>query len=450
MLKRKHHVQLVTSLLAAALLLICSVGVSNAHAKPAKSSKVKKPVTKIYRSPKKSKGSYSKAKYKKSYSYAPQLEAKDIVVRKTYSTKPEPVLISQDPQGGFVLGRLPDFSSEVQGKLAGVSPRNEVVFYSIDPDLQAFVEALVRKVAMPHVAVVAMQPSTGRILAVADKSTTIPSLSLHAGFPAASLFKLVTTAAALERSSLRPTSLINFRGGNYTLNQWNYRPNAASDRRFMSITEALGKSVNPVFARIALGHLNSSTLRAYAETFGFNSDIQSDIPLPISAANIPFDDYGLSRTAAGFGEVRISPIHAVAVMSAIANQGLMPKPSLVDRIVRANGEMLYQYQPKMLKRLVRADTSWSLLQMMEATTTIGTSRKEFTKSKRQLMPGVDVAAKTGTLKGTNPPGLNNWFIASAPIEQPSISVAVIVVDPKGLSTKASHIGRLVIQKYLGR
>ena len=338
----------------------------------------------------------------------------------------------------------------MEGKVAGISSRNELIYYSIDPALQGFVEALVKKVSMPHVAVVAMQPKTGRILAIADKSASIPSLSLHAGFPAASLFKLVTTAAALERGALRPTSLINFRGGNYTLNQWNYRPDPRADKRKMTITEALGKSINPVFARIALGHLNSETLRAYAETFGFNSDLQSEIPLPISTASIPLDDFGLSRTAAGFGEVRISPIHAAALMAGIANQGLMPKPSLVDRVVTPSGRVLYQYQPKMLKRLMRPDTSWSLMQMMEATTTIGTSRKEFVRSKRQVLPGIDVAAKTGTLKGVNPLGLNNWFIAAAPIDQPEIAVSVIVVDPRGLSLKASHIGRLVIQRYFNR
>jgi hypothetical protein len=61
---------------------------------------------------------------------------------------------------------------------------------------------------------------------------------------------------------------------------------------------------------------------------------------------------------------------------------------------------------------------------------------------------IDVAGKTGTLTGDNPVGLNNWFIGAAPIQNPKIAVAVITVDPRS-SSKASHLGRLVLQKYFG-
>jgi peptidoglycan glycosyltransferase len=82
--------------------------------------------------------------------------------------------------------------------------------------------------------------------------------------------------------------------------------------------------------------------------------------------------------------------------------------------------------------------------MMTATTTIGTSRKEFLGK----VPW-EVAGKTGTLKGDNPKGLNNWFIGAAPLENPRIAVAVIVINPSQVSSKASHIGRLILERYLG-
>jgi len=444
-LKRTKQKLLVTVAIFALAICHPISYLSNAYAKDSRTKKSVRvsPVGKA--KPTKSKGSYKKIR---SFKSVPIQEPKDIRLSKNYSAALERVEISATEDGRPSISSLPRFGSLLKGKVAGISPKDDIVFYSIDPELQRFAEALVAQAAVPHAAVVAMEPRTGRILAIAEKSSSIKDLALHAGFPAASLFKLVTTAAALEKGAIQPDSIVNFRGGNYSLNEWNYIPNARLDRRHMNVAEALGKSVNPVFARIALSHLDSSTLRAYANTFGFNTELSFDSPLEESNASIPYDDYGLSRTAAGFGEVRISPVHAAAMMSGIANNGLMPRPSLIDRVVRKNGSEIYIAKPQFIKRIIRPETSSFLLRMMEATTTIGTSRKEFMRKNMAVLPGIPVAAKTGTLKGDNPEGLNNWFIAAAPSTEPRIAVSVIVVSPQGLSTKASHLGRLLIQKYL--
>jgi peptidoglycan glycosyltransferase len=134
-------------------------------------------------------------------------------------------------------------------------------------------------------------------------------------------------------------------------------------------------------------------------------------------------------------------------MSGIANKGILPKPYLVDRIVSPKGEVLYKAQPAALRRLVKSETASKLLQMMEYTTTIGTSRREFVSKNRPILGNIDVAAKTGTLRGDNPEGINNWFIATAPIENPEIAVAVVVVHPSGISSRASNIGRQILQDY---
>lgn len=371
-------------------------------------------------------------------------------VGRTYPIpKLEPVDIDLRPNGTVRLEKLPRFSTTFAGKVAGLSERNDFVFYSLDPDLQRFTQDLLRKSRAPHVAVVAMEPDTGKILAIAEKSNSIADLSLHTGFPAASIFKIVTAAAAIEQGRVSSGSTIKFRGGTYTLNQSNYNPSPKNDRRSMTLYEALAKSCNPVFGRVALKYLSPELLRRYAGFFGFNTPLGFDSPLPISSALIPESDFGLSRTAAGFGEVTLSPIHAATLMAGVANDGILPRPSLVERIVSKHGEVLYQSKPTFVQRLVKPETAETLLRMMEYTTTIGTSRREFMKKNRPVLPGIRVAAKTGTLSGKNPAGVNNWFVAAAPAEAPRIALSVIVVNPQGIDTKASHIGRLIIQQYLG-
>jgi peptidoglycan glycosyltransferase len=373
---------------------------------------------------------------------------KTLVAGQSYPVPPlERVEIRVNDDGRIWLPEMPRFSTKFTDKFAGISPRSEFVFYSLEPELQNFATDLVKRASAPHVAIVAMEPSTGRVLAAAGKSTTLANPILYAGYPAASLFKIVTAAAAVEQAGLAPETLVSFRGGNYTLNQWNYAPGRGKDNRFMSLADALGKSVNPVFSRVALKYLNQDVLKSYAFAFGFNNSLSTDISIQSSRALIPYGDFELGRTAAGFGDVTISPIHAAALMSGIAHKGLLPRPSLIERVVSPNGAVVYEAQPEMLTRIMSPATASILLDMMEKTTTIGTSRTAFNGNRGRLMPNISVAAKTGTLRGSKPEGINNWFVAAAPVENPKIAVAVIVVHEGGYNVKASQLGRMVIQKF---
>lgn len=358
-----------------------------------------------------------------------------------------PVDISINSRGEIFLPEIPAFASMLAGRTAGQGDNGEYVVFTINDTLQAFVEKTIKNIRASHAAIVVMEPKTGRILSIADKSVKLDNASLHAGYPAASLFKVVTSAAALEQSTLEPASVVRFRGGNYTLNKYNFNPNERYDKRSMTLAEALGKSCNPVFARVVLQHLSQSDLTVYAKKFGFNTDIAFDTPGLESPATIPASDYELSRTAAGFGAVYISPIHAASFISAVANGGYLPRPYLVDRVISKQGRLLYQATPQSLQQVVKPDTAKTLLTMMEATTTKGTSAYAFFNKKKPYLPGIRVSGKTGTLRGKNPEGLNRWFVGAAPLENPEVSVAVIVVNGYGTAARPSYIARRILQEH---
>lgn len=348
--------------------------------------------------------------------------------------------------GAVNMNQIPSFTTAWHGRFAGVNDQNEYAFFSLQPRLQKQVEQLISKIRAAHVAVVAMDPKSGRVLAMADRSNSIPNMVLYSGFPTASVFKLITTAAGLERRVIEPRSEVRFRGSNYTLTQANYEPNSRLDHRSMSVAEALGRSCNPVFGRIALRYLSPGVLQFFANSFGFNSRLPFDLPLKASSAEIPSDDFGLSRTGAGFGATTMSPIHAATLVSGVANNGLLPRPILIDEVRDEYGHVIYEAEPTYLKRMISPATSKKLLEMMENTTTMGTSRKDFNYRNHPLLPGIRVAAKTGTLDGDYPTGINHWFVGAAPIERPEIAIAVIVVGPS--SMRASSIGREVIEAAL--
>ena len=426
--------------------------------RPAKSTKIIKAPTSSQRA------SYTKVSVKKKKKVAqnsntrrPSAAPSEAQIAASAYTAPAPQEVSgaaverlpiQISNGAVTFSSFPAFRTIYRGKVASLSNQDDFIFYSVNPDLQRFVQRLVRDAAAPHIAVVVMEPDTGRILAASGKSTSLANPLTHAGFPAASLFKVVTTSAALERGLISGTSEINFRGGTYTLTRANYSPNARLDRNSMTLAEALGRSCNPVFARVALQYLSAPLLRHYATSYGFNAPLGLEAPLNTSQATIPSDEYELSRAAAGFGDVYLSPIHAATLMSGIANHGLLPRPMLVDRVLSKNSDVLYVGAPQALQRIIRPETAAALLEMMKSTITDGTSRREFSKASANLL-ALGIAAKTGTLSGDNPRGLNHWFIAAAPADNPRIAIAVIAVNPTGLSAKASHIGRLILEHIFG-
>lgn len=121
-------------------------------------------------------------------------------------------------------------------------------------------------------------------------------------------------------------------------------------------------------------------------------------------------------------------------------------PFIVERVATSEGDTLYSYEPRVLKRSLSASTSSTLLKMMKSTVTLGTSRSAFYSRSKPYLPRISVAAKTGTLTGDNPRGRTNWFVGTAPVENPKIAIAVVVVDSRDYYS-ASRLGRMVLQEY---
>ncbi len=320
---------------------------------------------------------------------------------------------------------------------------------TIDADLQSAADEILKKYRVPWGAVVALEPSTGRILAMSSHSSADPrgpAFALRAGMPAASLFKIITAAAAIELTGMDGDSEINFRGGNYTLNKWNYKPNDRSDSRVITLRNALAKSCNPAFGRVGLKVLSDSSLEQYAHSFGFNQKMHFELPVADSSYATVESPYTLARTAAGFGDVRLGPIHAAMIAASIGNGGVMMRPQLVDKITDSTGTVLRTFAPQVIARPVLPTTATTLLDLMEETVDSGTARRQFRRGKKQLS-GIRVAAKTGTLSGDQPAGRYHWLVAVAPIENPQIALASVVVDPGNAKINGTALGRLVLQEY---
>src|SRR5260370_27173012 len=198
---------------------------------------------------------------------------------------------------------------------------------SIDPHLQASMQKLLKMYKPVGAAVVALDPKSGKVLALAEYGEggcTKPA------YPAASVFKIITGAALLEKG-VNPDVETCFHGSMHGIVGKLLQDKPRLDRRCLSLSMALAKSANVVFAKMAVKHLDGDDLRKEAERFLFNRPI-FDVPLEQSSASIPDSGLGFAKSAAGFGEVKLSPMHAAMIAAAVGNGGVAGGPSLLDEV----------------------------------------------------------------------------------------------------------------------
>jgi cell division protein FtsI/penicillin-binding protein 2 len=250
-------------------------------------------------------------------------------------------------------------------------------------------------------------------------------LPVKAVFPAASVFKLVTASALLDEG-VRPDDESCYHGGKRRVSE-SLLADSSRDRECVSLSEALGRSANVVFAKLTHRYLDADKLRAAAELFRFNRPIPFAIPTEPSLAAVPDEPLELARTGAGFGDVFLSPLHGALIASVAANGGLWRAPILYER------DLATEPDPE---RVLSEERAAALTSMMEETVTHGTARRFFRL--RELRGAV---GKTGSLADRNPFRDYSWFVGFAPREAPRIAVAAVVVNEPRWRIRAPWLAR---------
>ncbi len=312
-------------------------------------------------------------------------------------------------------------------------------------------------------AVVAIDPSTGEILAMvstpsfdpssldtpeaaanwdsllADPDRPLADRATRELFPPGSTFKTVVAAAALDLGVAGPESTFDdpaqfqLPGSSATIS--NFGGGLCGDGTTVTLLRGFVRSCNTVFADLAI-QVGAEDLGMVAEAFGFNSrvrfpwEVAESIFLGGELAN---DDAALGQSGLGERDVRATPLQMAMVAAAIANEGVVMQPYLVDRLFDANGDPVEDTMPEQLRRAVDPATATIIGQMMERVVTEGTGT-------RATVPGVRVAGKTGTAQAGGGMAYP-WFIGFAPVEEPSIAIAV-VFEPQPETGESDTGGRV--------
>lgn len=334
----------------------------------------------------------------------------------------------------------------------GTEKIRAVVQYAFDPRLQQEMESLFRTYAPDYGAFVAMDAVTGRVLAMVSYSrdpAELDNLALRATFPSASVFKVVTAAAAIEERKLSPDSMIQFNGSNHTLYRSNILKTSVTRwSRYLSLKTAFAQSVNTVFGRLGAFTVGSEHMKTYADRFGFNRRIASDLPIGQGIAPIGQDSWGLAQSASGFTrENTMSPMQGALIAAAVANDGIMMEPFVVQSVHDQEGTPIYAAEPRVAGVAVDPGTAAGIRALMSETVTRGTSRKSFRGFFKGPFRRLDVGGKTGSLTGMDPPGKYDWFVGYAEGGNHRIAVASLTIHKKLWRVKSSYLARRAFEGY---
>jgi peptidoglycan glycosyltransferase len=394
--------------------------------------------------------------------YAPVTGYYSLVYDSTGIESAENDILSGDSDQLFVR-RLSDY-------FTGRTPQGGAVKLTINPQAQ---QTAYDAMQGHQGAVVALDPRTGAILAMVSTPSYDPSpLTTHnpsqikqawtslvndpndpllnraiaQTYPPGSTFKVVTTAAALS-NGYKPTSMLD---APHTLTLpetthqlTNFEGEQCGTGTQITLADALRVSCNTAYGGLGL-KLGGDAIRQQAEAFGFNSDIPIDGAMHASASVFPRDIPApqVAFSAIGQYDDAVTPMQMAMVAAAVANDGVVMKPYLVDRTLGPDLSTLSVTQPDALGRAVSPEVAQELNTMMQGVVASGTGTAA-------QIPGVSVAGKTGTAENVPGQPTHAWFICFAPAQAPRVAVAVLVEHGGVGGVTAAPIARAVLQAVLG-
>jgi len=331
----------------------------------------------------------------------------------------------------------------------GRAPQGGSVLLTIDSRAQKAADtALGNKVG----AVVAIEPKTGRILAMvshptfdpnklashsaltqqkayqtylADKKNPMLNRATRQRYPPGSTFKLITAAAALSGKGYTPTSLLAspkvlpLPQTTHTIKNEN-DSNCGTTKAVLTMQQALAVSCNTSFAGLGM-KVGANALRDQAEKFGFNSTPMDTFPDVASVFPLQLDVPETAQSSIGQYDVAATPLQMAMVSAGIANGGQVMRPYLSAVVRGPDLRPISITRPQAMSQAVTPQVAAQLTQMMEAVVSSGTG-------KNGQIPGVRVAGKTGTAQSSPDRPPYAWFTAFAPADNPQIAVAVVIED----------------------
>ncbi|MEC7641371.1 MAG: penicillin-binding protein 2 [Nitrospinota bacterium] len=353
------------------------------------------------------------------------------------------------------------------GKSPELTQKSSDVVLTIDNVIQFLTEhhlgQQVQKYRAKGGMAVVMNPNSGEIYAMASLPLYNPNN--YAAYPAhlwknpvvtdsfepGSIFKPVLVAAAIEAGTAGPNDIFFCENGAYKIGET--RIGEADNHQFgwLSLRKILVKSSNIGAVKVAQ-KLGKNRFYEYIKKFGFGEKAGIDLPGETAGQLRDVSKWSrLSLASISFGQgIGITPVQMVAALSAIANGGNLMRPHLTKSF-RRNGETIQTFEPFVLKRVISANTSRQMVEILKEVVKSGTGTQA-------AIPGYEVAGKTGTAQkfdtqtqAYSKTAFTSSFAGFVPADSPQLAILVTIDEPKNVywgSVVAAPVFREIAKQAL--
>ena len=330
---------------------------------------------------------------------------------------------------------------------------------SIDVDLQEYLLSLLQRAKKltrgkpQRIAIVVMDVSSGKIVAMTGFDLDNPKANpcITSDYPAASIFKIVTAAAAVQELGYTPHTPLYFNGNKYTLYKRQLKEIKNKYTYKITFSKAFAESINPVFGKIGKNYLGKEKLDGYASAFGFNEQMAADLTFESGNFSSEGSDYHLAELGCGFNtDTTISPVFGAVMVSTILNAGNITFPRIIEHGTDSEGEILYKSKKASYKRAITPDTAKIMVELMAKTVSGGTARKTFRGSSRdKILKNLIIGGKTGSLYNREHTVKYDWFTGFGEKKgtDNKIALSIVVGHRKYIGTRATAYAKMILKQY---
>ncbi|MCR5216367.1 MAG: penicillin-binding protein 2 [Lachnospiraceae bacterium] len=349
--------------------------------------------------------------------------------------------------------------NQVQNDLNGLKNQGDSVVTTLDIGLQ---KACYSALGNNQGSIVCIEPSTGKILAMVSKPDYDPNTleliwdtvvneeefdsilvnrSTQGLYPPGSTFKVFTLLEYIRQHKDYEDFTYDCNGSKsfegVTVNCIYGKAHG-----HLTLKDALAQSCNSAFATMGLS-LDKELFAKHCNELLFNSELPLEIEYNPSSFTLKLssDTEETMQTAFGQGETLMTPIHNCMMAAAIANDGVLMKPYLMQAIVNASGSTIKKFSSEKYKTLMTKEEASVLTEYMTAVITEGTGTALKTND-------YTAAGKTGSAEHDNTGSHHSWFIGFAPVEDPQIAICVLLEDGYTGYHSAVDCARIVLDTYL--
>ena len=345
---------------------------------------------------------------------------------------------------------------QIRNSLTGDKNTGDDLYTTLDTRIQkAAYEALGDRKG----AVIAIEPDTGRILAMVSKPDFDPNniedvwASLNESSESV-LLNRATQGLYAPGSTFKVVTALEYMREHSDYQNFSYQCTSTiiknsnkvscyhgTAHRRVNLTQAIAKSCNTAFVELG-SDLNRKKFRVLAEDLLFNQKIPVDVASKKSSFVVTksTDRSLMPQTVIGQGNTQITPLNNALIMCAIANKGVIMKPYLADHIENYNGGTIKQYETSEYKKALNEEEADAMKEMLKAVVTDGTGSALNTSA-------YTVAGKTGSAEYNSAKDSHAWFIGMSNVEDPDLVVSVIVEGGGSGGAAAAPVAKKVFDSY---